>query len=165
MSCPRAAAVPSRSRAAAGTGASSPTRLTLFRAAITRRMHGERDTSAGDPFCIGYFVDNEFGWGDEVSLAEAALASPPEQAAKQVFLKDLETKYQTIENSTPPGTPRMRPGMRCATAAPRRTRNGRGEDLERSHAHRGRVLPDLPRRRQTVCPAQPVPRLPLCLGQ
>ncbi len=68
-----------------------------FRAAIERRMHGERDKSAGDPFCIGYFVDNELGWGDEVSLAKAALASPPEQAAKRAFLKDLETKYQTIE--------------------------------------------------------------------
>ena len=68
-----------------------------FRAAIERRMNGERDKSAGDPFCIGYFVDNELGWGDELSLAKAALASPPEQAAKLAFLKDLETKYQTIE--------------------------------------------------------------------
>ncbi len=68
-----------------------------FRAAIERRMSGERDKSAGDPFCIGYFVDNELGWGDELSLAKAALASPPEQAAKLAFLKDLETKYQTID--------------------------------------------------------------------
>jgi hypothetical protein len=42
-------------------------------------------------------VDNELGWGDELSLAKAALASPAEQAAKLAFLKDLETKYQTIE--------------------------------------------------------------------
>ncbi|MCY2991765.1 MAG: beta-galactosidase [Planctomycetota bacterium] len=68
-----------------------------FRAAIERRMSFERDRSVGDPFCIGYFVDNELGWGDKLSLAKAALASPPEQAAKLVFLKDLETKYQTIE--------------------------------------------------------------------
>ena len=68
-----------------------------FRAAIERRMSWERDKSAGDPFCIGYFVDNELGWGDELSLAKAALASPPEQAAKLAFLQDLEAKYQTIE--------------------------------------------------------------------
>jgi hypothetical protein len=68
-----------------------------FRAAIERRMQAERDKSAGDPFCIGYFVDNELGWGDQLSLAKAALASPPEQAAKQAFLSDLEAKYHTIE--------------------------------------------------------------------
>ena len=75
-----------------------------FWAAIERRMNGERDKSAGDPFCIGYFVDNELGWGDEVSLAKAALASPPEQAAKLAFLKDLETKYQTVEKLRRPST-------------------------------------------------------------
>ena len=68
-----------------------------FRAAIERRMSWERDKSAGDPYCIGYFVDNELGWGDELSLAKAALASPPEQAAKRAFLKDLEAKYETID--------------------------------------------------------------------
>ncbi len=68
-----------------------------FRAAVQRRMNGERNRSAGDPLCIGYFVDNELGWGDELSLANAALASPPEQAAKRQFLADLEQKYQTID--------------------------------------------------------------------
>jgi hypothetical protein len=68
-----------------------------FRASIERRMNGERDKSAGDPFCIGYFVDNELGWGDELSLANAALASPPEQAAKREFLADLQKKYATID--------------------------------------------------------------------
>jgi len=68
-----------------------------FRAAVQRRMNAERDKSAGDPYCIGYFLDNELGWGDELSLANAALASPPEQAAKRQFLSDLESKYQTID--------------------------------------------------------------------
>ncbi len=68
-----------------------------FRAALERRMESERRASAGDPFCIGYFVDNELGWGDELSLANAALASPPQQAAKRVFLADLEQKYGTID--------------------------------------------------------------------
>ncbi len=68
-----------------------------FRASIERRMSGERDKSAGDPFCLGYFVDNELGWGDELSLANAALASPPEQAAKREFLAVLQKKYETID--------------------------------------------------------------------
>ncbi len=67
-----------------------------FRRAVARRMEYERDRSAGDSWCIGYFVDNELGWGDELSLAKAALASPPEQAAKKAFLEDLKRKYADI---------------------------------------------------------------------
>jgi hypothetical protein len=53
--------------------------------------------AAADPWCVGFFVDNELSWGDDASLAVAALASPPEQAAKKVFLDDLKAKYSTIE--------------------------------------------------------------------
>ena len=68
-----------------------------FTEAIETRMAGEAETTAGDPWCIGYFVDNEIAWGDQVSLANAALASPPEQVAKQVFIDDLKDKYETID--------------------------------------------------------------------
>lgn len=67
-----------------------------FQAQIEAAMQRQADTSAKDPWCIGYFVDNEISWGNDTSLAEAALASPPEQVAKQVFLADLKTKYETI---------------------------------------------------------------------
>jgi hypothetical protein len=60
-------------------------------------MTRQRQTTAGDPWCIGYFVDNELSWGDELSLAVAALASPPDQAAKRVFVEDLQKKYETIQ--------------------------------------------------------------------
>ncbi len=68
-----------------------------FEQAITDSMAGQLGKTAGDPWCIGYFVDNEIAWGDEVSLAVAALASPPEQEAKRVFVDDLKTKYETID--------------------------------------------------------------------
>jgi len=68
-----------------------------FRKGLDERMARERGASAGDPWCIGYFVDNERGWGDELSLAVATLASPPDQAAKQVFLEDLKRKYGGID--------------------------------------------------------------------
>jgi hypothetical protein len=58
---------------------------------------GQRNTTAEDPWCIGYFVDNELAWGDDLSLAAAALLSPPQQVAKQVFIADLKAKYVTIE--------------------------------------------------------------------
>ena len=60
-------------------------------------MEGKRNDSAGDPWCIGYFSDNEMSWGDDTSLALGTLQSPPEQVAKQMFVADLKAKYADIE--------------------------------------------------------------------
>lgn len=68
-----------------------------FRQALAERLAKEKQTSAGDPWCIGYFVHNELSWGDEVSLAIATLISPPDQPAKKVFVEDLKAKYKTID--------------------------------------------------------------------
>jgi len=67
-----------------------------FEGAVRGRMAEEEGTSASDPWCIGYFVDNEISWGDGTSLASAALASPPEQAAKKAFVEDLKARYGDI---------------------------------------------------------------------
>lgn len=67
-----------------------------FREGLRRSMASHK-TEAADPWCLGFFVDNELGWGDELSLAAAALASPAEQPAKRAFLDDLKAKYKTIE--------------------------------------------------------------------
>ncbi len=67
-----------------------------FAESLRRSMEAKRGQSAGDPWCIGYFSDNEMSWGDEVSLSLAALRSPPKQAAKQVFLADLKAKYGDV---------------------------------------------------------------------
>jgi len=67
-----------------------------FAASLKRGMAAQRDKAAGDRWCIGYFVSNELSWGDELSLATATLASPPDQAAKRVFLDDLKKKYATV---------------------------------------------------------------------
>jgi len=68
-----------------------------FKAALHQRLAQQKGKSVGDPWCIGYFIQNELSWGDETSLAVAALASPPDQKAKQVFVGDLKQKYKTIE--------------------------------------------------------------------
>ncbi|MBN1393638.1 MAG: beta-agarase [Pirellulales bacterium] len=68
-----------------------------FSRETTKRMESHRGFSVGDPWCIGYFIDNELGWGGDCSLAEATLASPPDQIAKKVFLDDLKAKFGTIE--------------------------------------------------------------------
>ncbi len=68
-----------------------------FRDEVRKAMAAQVGKAAGDPWCIGFFVDNEIAWGDEVSLAVAALASPSDEAAKKVFLDDLKAKHETIE--------------------------------------------------------------------
>jgi len=68
-----------------------------FRQALRNRLAREKNTSAGDPWCIGFFVNNELSWGDEISLALATLISPADQPAKKVFVEDLKAKYKTIE--------------------------------------------------------------------
>nr|ART28001.1 agarase GM002660 [Flammeovirga pacifica] len=52
---------------------------------------------ANDPWCIGYFVDNEMSWGNIGSLSMATLKSPEDQPAKKVFISDLKSKYKKIE--------------------------------------------------------------------
>jgi hypothetical protein len=68
-----------------------------FETNLRKRLEQERGQTAGDPWCIGYFVHNELAWGDDTSLALATLISPATQAAKIVFVEDLKVKYQTIE--------------------------------------------------------------------
>ena len=68
-----------------------------FRDRLRDRLASEKDKTADDPWCIGYFVHNELSWGDELSLAVAALASPADQPAKNVFIDGLKEKYNTIE--------------------------------------------------------------------
>ncbi|NQU26002.1 MAG: beta-agarase [Candidatus Nealsonbacteria bacterium] len=67
-----------------------------FAEGLKRSMAAEKDKAVGDRWCVGYFVSNELSWGDELSLATATLASPPEQAAKGIFVDDLRQKYTAI---------------------------------------------------------------------
>ena len=58
----------------------------------------EAKRTGGDPWCIGWFVDNELSWGhDNRDLARAVLRSPARQPAKQAFRATLEKKYGAIE--------------------------------------------------------------------
>jgi len=67
-----------------------------FKEGLRRGAGAKVGKSAGDPWCLGYFADNEMSWGDETSLAIAALRSPPDQPAKRAFLEDLKNRYQDI---------------------------------------------------------------------
>jgi hypothetical protein len=67
-----------------------------FESGVRRSMGGRKGRSAGDPWCLGYFSDNEMSWGEDTSLALAALKSPAEQAAKKALVVDLKAKYDDI---------------------------------------------------------------------
>lgn len=67
-----------------------------FRKALRDALAGQKQSSANDPWNVGYFVDNEISWGNETDLAVWTLASPKTQKAKQVFVADLKKKYRTI---------------------------------------------------------------------
>jgi glycosyl hydrolase family 42 (putative beta-galactosidase) len=67
-----------------------------FKESLRRGMTARKGKSADDPWCIGYFSDNEMSWGDELSLALAALRSPATQPAKQAFLIQLKAKYGEV---------------------------------------------------------------------
>ena len=69
-----------------------------FRDSVRAAIARQTADSARDPWCLGYFVDNEISWGNaDAALGLGTLASPAGQAAKEVFLEDLKAKYGTIE--------------------------------------------------------------------
>ncbi|UCC68003.1 MAG: beta-agarase [Armatimonadota bacterium] len=66
-----------------------------FREAV-RASIAQRHESADDPWCIGYFVDNELGWGQDIEAAPLVAKAPPDQPAKQELVRELREKYGTI---------------------------------------------------------------------
>lgn len=67
-----------------------------FRANFHRQLV-ERQEEINNPWCFGFFVDNELSWGSDSSLGEWTLSSPTTQCAKIEFVKHLKKKYGTIE--------------------------------------------------------------------
>lgn len=66
-----------------------------FRHAIHKGLSRLKHEST-DPWCIGFFIDNELSWGNETDHALETLSCPPDQQAKQVFVADLKVKYKEI---------------------------------------------------------------------
>ena len=56
----------------------------------------DRKRELEDPWCLGFFVDNEIAWGHPTNMAEVILKCPADQAAKKHFMSVLKDKYVTI---------------------------------------------------------------------
>lgn len=67
-----------------------------FADSFRRSLNNMKET-IDDPYCIGYFVNNEMSWGDDTSLSLGALASPADQPAKIAFVTWLREKYKTVD--------------------------------------------------------------------
>jgi len=75
-----------------------------YRDAVRQRI-GEVDKKAiGDPWCVGWFVDNELSWagsgeeGGRYGIAYGALRAPRNSPAKLAFIGQLKTKYRDVES-------------------------------------------------------------------
>ena len=67
-----------------------------FRVAVKESILSQKE-GANDPWCLGYFVDNELSWGQLGSLSIGTLESPATQPAKIEFINDLKKKYKNID--------------------------------------------------------------------
>ena len=61
-----------------------------------RKQLQERKKELDDPWCFGFFVDNEISWGGPSAIAEWILQSPVTQPAKIEMVKRLQKKYGKI---------------------------------------------------------------------
>ncbi len=68
---------------------------TSFVGNLTRKIQAI-GKSTTDPYCIGYYIDNEITWGDSTGVARWTIASPASQAAKVVMLSFLKKKYKSV---------------------------------------------------------------------
>jgi Beta-galactosidase len=73
-----------------------------FIAAVDTMAEHAATRFRGDPYLIGYFVDNELAWGngwstdlrERYSVAIGALAAGPQSPAKSAFIAQLTERYQ-----------------------------------------------------------------------
>jgi len=76
-----------------------------FAAAVDKMAGNAAARFRGDPYLIGYFVDNELAWGsgrskdprERYSIAIGALAASPESPAKSAFIGQLIETYREPE--------------------------------------------------------------------
>ena len=64
--------------------------------AEARRMTEVYRAEIDDPWCVGFFVDNEHQWGKRHTFALSTLKSPADQPCKIAFRDRLKKKYGTV---------------------------------------------------------------------
>lgn len=67
-----------------------------FETNLANALEAQAGETAKDPWCIGYFIDNELEWYNPDQMLEMVLTADAALAAKNVLIGDLEDKYGTI---------------------------------------------------------------------
>ena len=69
-----------------------------FEKGIKEALQGWQKNTTQDPYCIGYFIDNELSWKSDSNtfLAEGTLRSRGHQPAKVAMTEHLKKKYSDI---------------------------------------------------------------------
>lgn len=68
-----------------------------FKDKTFQRMREEIPETASDPWCIGYFIDNELGFPHAGSPATQSLAAPESCHSRQEFIRQLQERYGDLE--------------------------------------------------------------------
>lgn len=69
-----------------------------YEAKLRKAFEKHKGQAAGDPWCVGFFVDNELRFGlDDRSLGAAVVSSAPQLSTKQEMIRLLRAKHDTIE--------------------------------------------------------------------
>ena len=61
-----------------------------------REAFETRADSFNDPWCIGYFIQNELKFGEPLKFMEEVCAEPAESPCKKEWVEDLKSRYQSI---------------------------------------------------------------------
>lgn len=67
-----------------------------FAVAVRKALQSQAWT-AGDPWCMGYFVDNELHWGQPMGVVGAVMRGPATMSAKVRFVQQLRASESKIE--------------------------------------------------------------------
>lgn len=69
----------------------------LFETCVRAHLEAEK-RELDDPWCLGFFVDNEIKWGKQEHLATLAFMASAAQASKKTLINFLIEKYHNIES-------------------------------------------------------------------
>jgi hypothetical protein len=61
-------------------------------------FEAEKNSTAKDPWCIGYFIGNELEWRGGPEMVNEVLTAPAKQAGKQALVKLLQDRHTAITN-------------------------------------------------------------------
>ena len=67
-----------------------------FQTGIENQLTSANAEALDDPWCLGIFIDNEIGWGNETSLGSSVITTERYPYARQTLINTLKSKYVKV---------------------------------------------------------------------